>query len=95
MLLREIRVVSILPKTQISISGANFSVVETEADCFQQNRPKAAPGQPEQLKALLIIATKRDGRSYAIGGLNECKLLVRAPSLLRLLTGQGTQVPIA
>jgi hypothetical protein len=35
-LLREIRVVNLLPKAQISISGANFSAVETEADFFNR-----------------------------------------------------------
>ena len=40
MLLREIRVVNLLPKTQISISGANFSAVKTEADFFNRIRQK-------------------------------------------------------
>ena len=36
MLLREIRDLNLLPKTQISISGAYFSGVEFEADFFNR-----------------------------------------------------------
>jgi hypothetical protein len=35
-LLREIRVLNLLPKTQISISGAYFSAVESEAEFFNR-----------------------------------------------------------
>ena len=55
MLLREIRVVNLLPKAQISISGANFSAVETEADFFNRI------GQNRSLDSRTLIVENEPG----------------------------------
>lgn len=64
MLLREIRIVNLLPKAQISISGANFLAVETEADFFNRIGPKAVTEMSDRIGWLawytLIETSRRD-----------------------------------